>query len=188
MLRSSALNGSRHEASRFASPKQRVRASHRSTSRALPSRTPVTAAFGFFRKKIATAGAIDDLLAAVDGTNRGCKTSNSQRASIDAAINVLQQSAEHGEDFSTDLTATWKLLWTTEKVTLLDASLLMLMQGAFATFSSLQETLFILRNAGWFRTTAGDVYQVLQLLTHLSNHKSCTDCKLTCEYPDCLRS
>ena len=98
-------------------PGQRLfRSYHRSFTRPTRSSVPVSAAFGFFRKKIATAGAIDDLLAAIDGTERGCKTSSSQRAKIDAAINVLEEAAEVGNDLSTDLTATWKLLWTTEKV------------------------------------------------------------------------
>ena len=75
-----------------------------------------SAAFGFFRKKIATAGAIDDLLAAVESTERGWKTTRPQRAQIDAAVNVLDNAYDSSGEFESDLSATWKLLWTTEKV------------------------------------------------------------------------
>jgi len=96
------------------------------------------AALDFFRRKIATSGAVDDILAVVSDTNRGCSTSGSQRASIDAAIGTLEGAGNDASLFNKGLSATWKLLWTTEK-----------------------ETLFIIRNANLFQTTAGEVYQII---------------------------
>jgi hypothetical protein len=74
------------------------------------------AALDFFRRKIATSGAVDDILAVVSDTNRGCSTSGSQRASIDAAIGTLEGAGNDASLFNKGLSATWKLLWTTEKV------------------------------------------------------------------------
>ena len=74
------------------------------------------AALGFFRKRIATSGAVDDILAVVQDTERGCCTSKSQRASIDAAVGVLEGAGNDGRPVNKSLSATWKLLWTTEKV------------------------------------------------------------------------
>ncbi|CAL8472039.1 g11581 [Coccomyxa elongata] len=47
----------------------------------------------------------------------------------------------------TGLSATWRLLWTTEK-----------------------ETLFILKNAGWFGTEAGEVFQVIDVESESLNN------------------
>lgn len=61
-----------------------------------------------------------------------------------ALVNQLQ--ADSSNSVTTDselLSATWRLLWTTEK-----------------------ETQFILKNAGLFGTCAGDVYQVLNAASH----------------------
>ena len=88
------------------------RASFRNARRQRCRNTTV-AALGFFRKKIATSGAVDDILAAVESTERGCSTSQSQKTRIDAAIGVL---AGSGVNNNQGLSATWKLLWTTEKV------------------------------------------------------------------------
>ncbi|KAK9867961.1 hypothetical protein WJX84_006014 [Apatococcus fuscideae] len=53
----------------------------------------------------------------------------------------MQTFSAHGSANSrSDLTATWKLAWTTEK-----------------------ETLFILKNAKWFGTKAEDVFQVIDV-------------------------
>ena len=79
-------------------------------------RKPTVAALGFFRKKIATSGAVDDILSTVSDTERGCRTSRSQRASIDAALGVLEGAGDSGAPISKGLSATWRLLWTTEKV------------------------------------------------------------------------
>lgn len=118
MLHSSAALNSSKVCRTDLAPGQGLLRSRRPSTRSRRPTLCVTAALGFFRKKIATAGAIDDLLAAIEGTNRGCQTSSSQRAKIDAAINVLEGAADRGNDFSLDLSATWKLLWTTEKVRL----------------------------------------------------------------------
>lgn len=80
------------------------------------ARLSTVAALGFFKKRIATSGAVDDILAVVQDTERGCRTSKSQRASIDAAVGVLQGAGDDGRPVSKSLSATWKLLWTTEKV------------------------------------------------------------------------
>lgn len=107
------------------------------TRRTKVCRPTAVAPFDFFRKKIASSGAVDDILSAVESTERGCNTSRSSRAKIDAALGVLEGAGD-STSFNKTLSATWKLLWTTEK-----------------------ETLFILKNAGLFRTTAGDVFQVI---------------------------
>ena len=74
------------------------------------------AAFDFFRRKITTSGAVDDILASVTDTERGCSTSRSQRASIDAAVATLEEAGNNAGFAGNGLSATWKLLWTTEKV------------------------------------------------------------------------
>ncbi len=85
-------------------------------SRPQRSRNTTVAALGFFRKQIATSGGVDDILAVVESTERGCNTSRSQRASIDAALGVLEGAGDKTSLFNKGLSATWKLLWTTEKV------------------------------------------------------------------------
>jgi len=118
------------------------------------------AALNFFRRKIATSGAVDDILAVVSDTDRGCSTSRSQRASIDAAIGTLEGAGNDASLFNNGLSATWKLLWITEKVRW---SASFGSQPAVAVsrrLAFLQETLFIIRYANLFRTTAGEVYQV----------------------------
>lgn len=81
-------------------------------------RLSTVAALGFFRKRIATSGAVDDILAAVEGSERGCRTSRSQRARINAALGVLEEAGDNTRPISKELSATWKLVWTTEKVML----------------------------------------------------------------------
>ena len=130
------------------------------------ARLSTVAALRFFKRRIATSGAVDDILAVVQATERGCRTSQSQRASIDAAVGVLEGAGNDGRPVSKSLSATWKLLWTTEKVgppaesARLSKSCLE-QPYACMTASVLQETLFILQNAGLFRTQAGNVYQVM---------------------------
>lgn len=84
------------------------------------------------------AAAVQRLLSAVEGAERGLSTSKQQRQEVLAAAAEL---AELGSSSTTtspgQLSATWRLLWTTEK-----------------------ETLFILEKAGLFGTAAGEVYQV----------------------------
>ncbi|GMY23270.1 probable plastid-lipid-associated protein 11, chloroplastic [Fagus crenata] len=83
-----------------------------------------------------------NLLTLISDQDRGLKTQKnpSKRASIIEAIDDL---AFHGRDTVTTggtLSATWRLLWTTEK-----------------------EQLFIVENAGLFGTRAGDVLQVIDV-------------------------
>ena len=130
------------------------------------ARLSTVAALGFIKKRIATSGAVDDVLAIVQDTERGCRTSKLQRASIDAAVGVLEGAGNDGRPVSKSLSATWKLLWTTEKVGPPAESAthsISCLEQPYACMSAnvLQETLFILQNAGLFRTQAGNVYQVM---------------------------
>lgn len=83
---------------------------------------------------------MQELLQLVEGTDRGLNTPAQVQASILSNVEALK--AESGSETTSDqvLSATWKLLWTTEK-----------------------ETLFIIKNAGLFGTTAGEVYQVIDV-------------------------
>ena len=85
---------------------------------------------------VRTVELLQDLVAP---TNRGLSTSKQTKDSILACIDQLLEKA--GSDSCntspSSLSATWRLLWTTEK-----------------------ETLFILQRAGLFGTKAGEVYQV----------------------------
>ena len=94
-------------------PKTRAQASF---LRVRHVRLSTVAALGFFRKRIATSGAVDDILAAVGDSERGCRTSRAQKARIDAAVGVLEGAGDDSDPVSKSLSATWKLLWTTEKV------------------------------------------------------------------------
>lgn len=83
--------------------------------------------------------ALDDILAAIDGTDRGLKTSASAQTEIKRAVEALSIVNQQSKTTAPELlSATWKLMWTTEK-----------------------ETLFILEKAGLFGTEAGDVYQTI---------------------------
>lgn len=77
------------------------------------------------------------LLTALEGSDRGITTSSTARAEIEAAVQALEQLQGSEPTTGVELSATWELLWTTER-----------------------ETLWILKNAGLFGTTAGGVYQV----------------------------
>lgn len=82
---------------------------------------------------------LSTLLSEIAGTKRGLNTPAELQSSI--LSHVAQLRAAYVDCITTDpqaLSATWKLLWTTEK-----------------------ETLFIVQNASWFGTEAGEVYQVL---------------------------
>eukprot|EP00879_Flechtneria_rotunda_P015292 GHRR01015985.1.p1 GENE.GHRR01015985.1~~GHRR01015985.1.p1 ORF type:complete len:181 (+),score=32.10 GHRR01015985.1:202-744(+) len=85
--------------------------------------------------------AVKSLFTALEGTERGLKTQPQVQAQI---IDLVKQLKQGQLGIATTdaklLSATWKLLWTTEK-----------------------ETLFILKNAGFFGTKAGDVYQVIDI-------------------------
>ncbi|CAL5220831.1 g2911 [Coccomyxa viridis] len=84
-------------------------------------------------------GKIQDIL---QNTTPACTIAiSSQKADILAAVEELVEAgAGTGTASSQNINATWKLLWTTEK-----------------------ETLFILKQARWFGTEAGDVYQVVDV-------------------------
>ncbi len=68
-----------------------------------------------------TQAAVQELLRAIDGTDRGVNTSPEQRQRILRAIDALETLPASGNgaaerDDSASVSATWKLLWTTEKV------------------------------------------------------------------------
>ncbi|KAL4458667.1 hypothetical protein ABPG75_013532 [Micractinium tetrahymenae] len=85
--------------------------------------------------------AVSRLLAAIEGCERGLAGSEEQQAEITAAVGELKELGSGSTTTAADdLSATWRLLWTTEK-----------------------ETLFILEKAGLFGTQAGDVYQVIDV-------------------------
>ena len=69
------------------------------------------------RSGLDTRGAVNDLLAAVESTQRGLSTSPTSRAQINAAVETLERCGK-GEvtTDSSKIDATWRLLWTTEKV------------------------------------------------------------------------
>eukprot|EP00775_Hariotina_reticulata_P010821 gene10821-10978_t len=84
---------------------------------------------------------VSTLLSEIAGTKRGLNTPAELQSSI--LSHVAQLGAAYADCTTTDpqtLSATWKLLWTTEK-----------------------ETLFIVQNASWFGTEAGEVYQVIDV-------------------------
>ena len=57
------------------------------------------------------------LLQAIQGTKQGLETSAAQKADILAAVEELVEAgAGTGTASSQNINATWKLLWTTEKV------------------------------------------------------------------------
>ncbi|KAF0894073.1 hypothetical protein E2562_033960 [Oryza meyeriana var. granulata] len=104
------------------------------------------AAAGFLRALFPSRPppAKDDLLRLIADQRRGLDTQSdpSRLADIVSCIDALAASAP-GADTVSDadkLSGTWRLLWTTE-----------------------QEQLFIVRNAPFFRTTAGDVLQVIDV-------------------------
>ncbi|XP_062000492.1 probable plastid-lipid-associated protein 11, chloroplastic isoform X3 [Rosa rugosa] len=83
-----------------------------------------------------------DLLALIADQDRGLKTQTdpTKRASIIKAIDALADLGNGTVTTGGDLSATWRLLWTTEK-----------------------EQLFIIQNASVFGTRAGDVLQVIDV-------------------------
>ncbi|KAJ3680594.1 hypothetical protein LUZ60_016872 [Juncus effusus] len=116
-------------------------ARHLSAARRIISPTCI---LQFFRpaKSRATAKAKSDVLNLISDQDRGLKTQSdsSKRAEIISAIDSLAALAEGEVTTGASLSATWRLLWTTEK-----------------------EQLYIIKNAGLFRTEAGDVLQVIDV-------------------------
>mmetsp|Transcript_11414 Transcript_11414/g.27086 ORF Transcript_11414/g.27086 Transcript_11414/m.27086 type:complete len:222 (+) Transcript_11414:92-757(+) len=81
-----------------------------------------------------------ELLDAVSNTERGLNCSAGKLIEIEELVTDLTSLQTGQPTTGNDLSATWKLLWTTEK-----------------------ETLFILDKAPLFGTKAGDVYQVIDV-------------------------
>ncbi|KAK1307151.1 hypothetical protein QJS10_CPA10g00900 [Acorus calamus] len=84
----------------------------------------------------------DDLLSLISDQERGVRTEGdlSKRSKIVAAIEALAEVGKGTVTTDSRLSETWRMLWTTEK-----------------------EQLFIIKNAGFFRTEAGDVLQVIDV-------------------------
>ncbi|XP_012575249.1 probable plastid-lipid-associated protein 11, chloroplastic isoform X2 [Cicer arietinum] len=84
----------------------------------------------------------DHLLTLISDQDRGLKTQNdpTRRASIVAAIDAMAAIGSGSVTTGDTLSATWRLLWTTEK-----------------------EQLFIIEKAPVFGTRAGDVLQVIDV-------------------------
>lgn len=85
------------------------------------------------QKKLTAA--LTDILRLTESADKGLRTTPQQLVEIKQAFAELE---EAGQKSYADPSGTWKLLWTTEK-----------------------ETLFIIKNAKFFNTAAGDVYQVI---------------------------
>ena len=114
----------------------------------------------------AAATTVARLRSLVTPTDRGLLTTPQQLLEIQACVELLAASTrgggqrgeagEAGAEAATmttttspsSLSATWRLLWTTER-----------------------ETLFILKNAGLFGTVAGEVYQVRLLAALLTDNQ-----------------
>ncbi len=83
------------------------------------------------------------ILELIRGQDRGRLTSPQQKAQVFALVDELRaQPQQQSFTEASLLSATWQLLWTSE-----------------------QETLWILNNAGLFGTKAGDVFQVIDVPT-----------------------
>ncbi len=126
--------------------------------RVRPLRQPPQALFGNLQKLFSRQEepqqaneqqeAVQRLLDAMEGAERGLAGTAVQRdAVLAAAAELASLGASQTTTTAADLSGTWRLLWTTEK-----------------------ETLFILKRAGWFRTQAGESYQVSAVLTGMSIH------------------
>ncbi|KAF2315399.1 hypothetical protein GH714_039112 [Hevea brasiliensis] len=89
----------------------------------------------------------EHLLSLISDQDRGLKTQNDpeKRASIIQAIDAMAEKGKGTVTTGNSLSATWRLLWTTEK-----------------------EQLFIIEKAPLFGTKAGDVLQVIDVEKGLS--------------------
>ncbi len=109
---------------------------------------------------------LQDLLATIDSTQRGLSNKPSTKTAVDAAVAELKRIGAASPITDDSLSATWELLWTTEKVCVscgVDVFVLSYVTTQCTSSSppdAHQETLFILQNASWFGTQAGDVFQV----------------------------
>eukprot|EP00271_Cylindrocystis_brebissonii_P005644 TRINITY_DN17803_c0_g1_i1.p1 TRINITY_DN17803_c0_g1~~TRINITY_DN17803_c0_g1_i1.p1 ORF type:complete len:306 (+),score=33.33 TRINITY_DN17803_c0_g1_i1:185-1102(+) len=80
------------------------------------------------------------LFSLLDISNRGLNRDPSLQAKILEVVETLGEIGRGSVTADASLSATWKLLWTTEK-----------------------ETLFIFEKAGWFGTKAGDAFQPIDV-------------------------
>nr|GLL40745.1 probable plastid-lipid-associated protein 11 isoform X1 [Ipomoea trifida] len=103
------------------------------------ARSPTVTRFSLTDRSLT---AKDNLLRLISDQDRGLRTqSDSQKLSqIVSAIDDVAAAGRDTVTTGTSLSATWRLLWTTEK-----------------------EQLFIIKNAPFFGTRAGDVLQVIDV-------------------------
>eukprot|EP00892_Ulva_mutabilis_P004221 jgi/Ulvmu1/2170/UM013_0014.1 len=96
------------------------------------------------KRTVATRAAVKDHVQSIidlcGSTDRGVTTSAETKAAILGEVEQLCAQTTDVETTGPALSATWKLIWTTEK-----------------------ESLFILEKAGLFGTKAGEVYQVIDV-------------------------
>lgn len=89
------------------------------------------------------------LLSLISDQKRGLTTQNHSKR-LSQIIEIIEEMALHARGTVTtneSLSGTWRLLWTTEK-----------------------EQLFIIKNAGFFGTEAGDVLQVIDVQNKVLNN------------------
>lgn len=90
-----------------------------------------------------------DLLELISDQERGLKTQTnpSKRSKIIKAIEAMAFLGKDSTTTDSSLSGTWRMLWTTEK-----------------------EQLYIIKNAYWFGTKAGDVLQVIDVGNSVLNN------------------
>lgn len=91
----------------------------------------------------------NDLLDLISNEERGVKTQGnpSKQSKIIRAIEAMEVAGKNSITTDSSLSATWRMLWTTEK-----------------------EQLFIIKNASFFGTQTGDVLQVIDVEKGLLNN------------------
>ncbi|XP_042484001.1 probable plastid-lipid-associated protein 11, chloroplastic isoform X2 [Macadamia integrifolia] len=91
----------------------------------------------------------NDLYELISGEERGVKTEGnpSKRSKIIKAIDAMEVLGKGSITTGSSLSATWRMLWTTEK-----------------------EQLFIIKNANFFGTQTGDVLQVIDVERGILNN------------------
>ena len=88
-------------------------------------------------KKAQCTAAESRLLAAIEGTDRGLNTTKEQKAEILDAVEALAGLGRGSVSTGSNISATWRLIWTTEKVLCLPAATLASTYAAHARWPSL---------------------------------------------------
>ncbi|XP_010426511.1 PREDICTED: probable plastid-lipid-associated protein 11 [Camelina sativa] len=114
-----------------------------------PAAAPLRSRRGAFRTSCSAQRAKRKLLELISEEDRGLRTQK-DATKRDAIVNAIESMAVIGRSSITtgdSLSATWRLLWTTEK-----------------------EQLFIIEKAGLFGTSAGDILQVIDVKKRILNN------------------